>query len=55
MNYILITGCSTGIGYETAKFLKEKKYNIIVSCRNNNDVIRLSKEFKHSIKPSLTR
>ena len=54
MNYILITGCSTGIGYETAKFLKEKKYNIIVSCRNNNDVIRLSKEFKHSIKLDLS-
>ena len=25
MNYVLITGCSTGIGYETAKFLKEKR------------------------------
>ena len=49
MNYILITGCSTGIGYETAKFLKEKKFNVIVSCRKKIDVKRLSKEFEHSI------
>ena len=49
MNYILITGCSTGIGYETARYLKEKKYNIIASCRKKNDVKKLSKEFKHTI------
>ena len=49
MNYILITGCSTGIGYETAKFLKEKKYNIIASCRKKIDVKKLSKEFEHII------
>ena len=45
----MITGCSTGIGYETAKYLKEKKYNIIASCRKKIDVKKLSKEFEHII------
>ena len=49
MNYILITGCSTGIGYETAKYLKEKKYNIIATSRKQLDVKKLSNEFEHSI------
>ena len=49
MKYVLITGCSTGIGYETAKYLKQKKFNIITSSRKKNDVKRLSKEFDHSI------
>ena len=47
--YVLITGCSTGIGYETAKYLKQKKFNIIASCRKKNDVKRLSEEFDQSI------
>ena len=47
--FIIITGCSTGIGYETAKYLKEKKFKVIVTCRNNKDVKRLSKEFDYSI------
>ena len=33
IKYVIITGCSSGIGYETAKYLKEKKFKIIVSCR----------------------
>ena len=47
--YIIITGCSTGIGYATAKYLKEKKFKVIVSCRKIKDVKRLSKEFDYSI------
>jgi short-subunit dehydrogenase len=46
IKYVIITGCSTGIGYETAKYLKEKKFKVIVSCRKNKDVKRLSKNFK---------
>ena len=49
IKYVIITGCSTGIGYETAKYLKEKKFKVIVSCRKNRDVKRLSKEFNYSI------
>ena len=36
--YILITGCSSGIGYETAEYLKDKKFNIIASSRKIIDV-----------------
>ncbi len=49
IKYVIITGCSTGIGYATAKYLKEKNFKIIVSCRNNKDVKNLSKEFDYSI------
>ena len=49
IKYIIITGCSTGIGYATAKYLKEKKFKVIVSCRKIKDVKRLSKEFDYSI------
>ena len=49
IKYVIITGCSTGIGYATAKYLKEKKYKVIVSCRKNKDVKILSKEFNYSI------
>ena len=47
--YILITGCSSGIGYETAKYLKKNKYNIIVSCRKKIDYKKLSQEFNHVV------
>ena len=49
IKYIIITGCSTGIGYATGKYLKEKKFKVIVSCRKIKDVKRLSKEFDYSI------
>jgi len=47
MNYnkstILITGCSTGIGYETALYLKEKGYTVFATARKEKDVINLQK------------
>ena len=49
IKYVLITGCSSGIGYETARYLKNKTFSVIASCRKKNDVKRLSKEFDHSI------
>ena len=49
IKYVVITGCSSGIGFATAKYLKEKKFEVIVSCRKNKDVKRLSKEFNYSI------
>ncbi len=41
---ILITGCSTGIGYRTAILLKERGYRVIASARKPEDVVRLSNE-----------
>ena len=41
---ILITGCSTGIGYVCAHALKTQGFNVIASCRNPDDVQRLQAE-----------
>ncbi|GAB6070551.1 SDR family oxidoreductase [Thiomicrorhabdus hydrogeniphila] len=41
---ILITGCSTGIGYHTAHALKNLGYNVIATCRKQEDVSRLKEE-----------
>ena len=41
---ILITGCSSGIGYRTAVVLKERGYRVIASARKADDVTRLSNE-----------
>ncbi|HRL34941.1 MAG TPA: SDR family NAD(P)-dependent oxidoreductase, partial [Neisseria sp.] len=44
MNTILITGCSSGIGYDTAKQLHEKGWRVFASCRRAEDVARLQSE-----------
>ncbi len=41
---ILITGCSTGIGYTTASILKARGHHVIASARNLADVERLRSE-----------
>jgi len=41
---ILITGCSTGIGYITALVLKNRGHNVIATARKPEDVSRLSNE-----------
>ncbi len=41
---ILITGCSTGIGYATAVGLKKRGHQVIASARRPEDVQRLSDE-----------
>ena len=41
---ILITGCSSGIGYCTARGLVERGYNVIASARKTQDVERLKSE-----------
>ena len=40
---ILITGCSTGIGYTTAQILKQRGHKVIASARKQQDVARLKK------------
>lgn len=39
--FVLITGCSSGIGYRAAWTLQEKGYQVIASCRQADDVARL--------------
>ncbi len=41
---VLITGCSSGIGYCAAHTLHKRGYRVIASARNMNDVIRLQRE-----------
>ncbi len=41
---ILITGCSSGIGYQTAIDLTARGYNVIASARKQEDVERLNNE-----------
>jgi len=41
---VLITGCSTGIGYTCAHGLKERGYRVFASARKRADVERLSDE-----------
>ncbi|WP_070968675.1 SDR family oxidoreductase [Vibrio sonorensis] len=41
---ILITGCSTGIGYTCAHALAKRGYKVIASCRKTEDVERLTSE-----------
>lgn len=41
---ILITGCSTGIGYTCAHALQQRGYKVIASCRHQDDVDRLRAE-----------
>ena len=41
---ILITGCSTGIGYDTAVELKKRGHTVIATARKQEDVSRLQQE-----------
>ncbi len=44
MKTILITGCSSGIGYDTAKQLHALGWRVFASCRRAEDVERLRSE-----------
>ncbi|MFC5076959.1 Putative ketoacyl reductase [Vibrio thalassae] len=51
---ILITGCSTGIGYVAAHELQKRGYKVIASCRDQQDVDRLNQEGLTCIQLDLT-
>lgn len=51
---ILITGCSTGIGYVCAHALHKRGYTVVASCRQEKDVQRLNNEGLHSVQLDLS-
>ena len=44
--YALLTGATSGIGYELAKLLAKDSYNLIIVARNHDELHRKEKEFK---------
>ncbi len=44
METVLVTGCSSGIGYHVAKGLKARGYNVYATARKTDDVERLISE-----------
>src|SRR5438270_561871 len=44
--YALITGASSGIGYELAKLFAQDGYNIIAVARTQEDLDRVAQEFQ---------
>lgn len=42
--WVLITGCSSGIGYVCAHALQKEGFQVIASCRQLSDVERLRQE-----------
>ena len=44
MKNILVTGCSTGIGYTVAKGLQERGYRVFATARKQDDIKRLEQE-----------
>ena len=42
--HILITGCSSGIGYAAARSLAERGWQVFATCRKQEDCARLAEE-----------
>jgi NAD(P)-dependent dehydrogenase (short-subunit alcohol dehydrogenase family) len=41
---VLITGCSSGIGYDAANGMRERGWRVFASCRKSEDCARLKRE-----------
>ncbi len=55
MKNILITGCSTGIGFETALVLKQNGYKVYASARKDEDIEHLKKLGLTTLKLDVTK
>lgn len=51
---ILITGCSSGIGYETAHYLHRNGYDVFATARKQEDVARLQQEGLNALQLDVT-
>ncbi|MEM7303979.1 MAG: SDR family oxidoreductase [Pseudomonadota bacterium] len=51
---ILITGCSSGIGYQTAKDLQASGYDVVATARKQEDVKKLNSEGLFSLQLDLS-
>ena len=51
---ILITGCSSGIGYETAHYLHNKGYEVFATARKDSDVKKLRDEGLNALRLDVT-
>lgn len=47
-NYALVTGGTSGIGYELVKLLAADGYNLIIVARHESDLIRVANEIKQN-------
>lgn len=46
--YALITGATSGIGYELAKLFAKDQYNLVIVARNNDELEKTAAELKQS-------
>lgn len=52
---VLITGATSGIGYEFAKLFAEKKYNLVLIARNRENLRKTADEMKQIAKDPLVK
>ena len=47
-HYAVVTGGTSGIGYELAKLLAQDKYNLVIVARHERDLIQVANEIKQA-------
>ncbi len=49
----LVTGASSGIGYELAKIFAEKKYNLVLVARSEDELKIIAQDLRQNIRSTL--